>query len=203
MSDRWIVEAAEIASQHAFLPVDRYSPDTGITWTDDFQKAAVCAAWDLLEYSRIDSMGTGTGDAFTDAIRWLAEAAEKYGFRHGSSPHSVPPDSPFDMPYLWESPVVVESWPLGTWPPAQHLRLHYLADMGSGWVCRDCGVGLIDVCRNDDIITDSTGRRIVRPDTTKRLPTRDHEVPQAMAGSHGPENLALVCQSCNSRKGAA
>lgn len=205
--NRWIVEAAEIAAERVhtgttFILGEGTADRPMMVWDDGayFYRLIQIHAWELLQYARIHSFGTGTEDAFTDSVRWLAEVAENYGFRHGGEPHSMPPEPEAD-PGL--SPIYVESWPLGAWPPAPHLRLHYLADIGHGWCCRDCGMGLVDVCRDDDIVTDTNGRRLLRPGTQKRLPTRDHTVPQAMGGSHGPENLALVCGPCNSRKGAA
>lgn len=92
---------------------------------------------------------------------------------------------------------------VGGWPSTRHLRLHYLADRQGGWKCRDCGVGLVDVCSGADMLTDNQGGRYVAPESGKQLPTIDHEVPQSLGGSDLPENLALVCRPCNSRKGAA
>lgn len=101
------------------------------------------------------------------------------------------------------APTIEELLPAGQWPTTAHLRLHYLADIGNGWFCRDCGIGLIDVCRDDDTVSDSEGRRVIRPGCNKRLPTRDHRIPQQLNGSNGPDNLDLVCRPCNSSKGAA
>ena len=90
-----------------------------------------------------------------------------------------------------------------TWPSTQHLRLHYLAELQGGWKCRDCGVGLVDVCSDTDMVMDKVGRRYVGQASGKRLPTIDHGVPQSLRGSNVPANLALVCRPCNSSKGAA
>lgn len=91
----------------------------------------------------------------------------------------------------------------GGWPKTQHLRLHWLADRDGGWHCQHCGVGLIDTCRNDDVTTGTDGKRVVKSDCTKRLPTLDHKIPRDLGGSNDSENIELVCRPCNSRKGAA
>lgn len=81
-----------------------------------------------------------------------------------------------------------------------HRKLHRLAERDGGWVCTYCKVGLIDVCSDDDMAFDAKGRRYLNPKSEKRMPTRDHIVPQSLGGSHGLPNLVLACQPCNSRK---
>lgn len=85
---------------------------------------------------------------------------------------------------------------------SKHEQLHRLALRDGGWACAYCGVGLIDVCSDEDMVYDHSGRRLVSPGSIKRLPTKDHLVPQSLGGSHALANLVLACRSCNSRKGA-
>lgn len=142
--------------------------------------AALAAAEHLLDTAA--AAGGIFGDQYEFAAYWLGEAMAARGVRT---------EAP-------AAPVRVKRA-----PTAAHRRLHRIADRRGGWVCRDCGVGLIDVCADDDIVTDTHGRRIVRPGCEKRLPTRDHEIPRQLDGSNRVENLALVCRPCNSRKGAS
>ena len=86
--------------------------------------------------------------------------------------------------------------------PHKHLRLHKVADRQGSWICHYCGVALVDVCSDADMVYDSHGKRMLAPGCTKRFPTLDHLVPQALGGSHAVKNLVLACQPCNSRKGA-
>lgn len=106
-----------------------------------------------------------------------------------------------EIEYPDASPVVLPD--VSGWPSVQHLRLHLLAERQGGWVCRDCRIGLVDVCSDDDMVTDPRGGRFVSPASGKALPTIDHEVPQSLGGSNLPVNLALVCRPCNSSKGAS
>lgn len=85
---------------------------------------------------------------------------------------------------------------------SQHRKVHRIADV-QGWACLYCGIELIDICSDDDVLLDVHGKRYANPDSGKRLPTIDHLLPRAMGGSNRPENLGLACQPCNSRKGAS
>lgn len=209
---RWVAAAGITAAQHMYRdPVDEIDVDSSLTpglpeadfWqegTNYFSKAITLAAWELLDNARVLSLGTGTNDAFTDAVRWLAETAEQYGFLDGGSPAAAPSNFAYD---LTDAGIRLPALPASGWPDGRHLRLHYLADIGHGWFCRDCGIGLIDACRDDDVVTDASGRRLVDPQSPKRLPTRDHDIPRQLGGSDGPGNLSLVCRPCNSSKGAS
>lgn len=86
--------------------------------------------------------------------------------------------------------------------PRQHLRVHKVAERQGSWTCAYCGIGLIDVCSDADIVVDDWGKRMIDPNSPRVLPTFDHLVPQALGGSHSLRNLVLACQSCNSSKGA-
>jgi hypothetical protein len=216
---RRVREASELAAQHVGMPVTLWENESGIDYSNHltgiYMQAVRRSAWQLMWDASYLCAGTGydfvgpeghlQSDSFADAIRWLAEVAHEYGILDGENPSlfqgKLPPTEP-----NWAGeppPQIEELLPAGQWPSTAHLRLHYLADIGNGWLCRDCGIGLIDVCRDGDTIRDASGRRIIRPGCGKRLPTRDHRIPQSLNGSDGPDNLDLVCRPCNSSKGAS
>jgi 5-methylcytosine-specific restriction endonuclease McrA len=84
--------------------------------------------------------------------------------------------------------------------PKRHAKLHRIADAHNGWTCHYCGIGLIDVCSDRDMLYDERGGRYIDPSCGKKPPTLDHVVPQALGGSHCEDNLVLACQPCNARK---
>lgn len=86
--------------------------------------------------------------------------------------------------------------------PGGHLKLHRIAERDGGWNCFHCGIGLIDLCTDDDIAYDHQGRRYVKPGSLRELATVDHQVPQSLNGSHQVRNLVLSCRSCNTSRGA-
>lgn len=145
-----------------------------------------------------------TADAFLQACRamgadkepfygglvWLAQAANRVG-----CPTRLPADFVRDPNGFGAG--------RSGWPVTSHLKLHWLGDRDGGWTCQICGAGLVDVCSDLDTIVASDGGRMIRPGSSKRLPTIDHKVPRNLGGSENAGNLQLVCQPCNSSKGAS
>lgn len=214
-----IADASRLAAQHVGMPVVLWDSPSGIDWSGHlvgpFMQDVRYAAYQFMfavfylnagtGYEFEDPTGFKTSDPLANAIRWLTEVAYEQGLLDGENPtHFGLPAPPLEPDWGVDPPEQVEALlPAGRWPSSTHLRLHYLADIGSGWKCRDCGVGLIDVCRDDDTVTDAAGRRMIRPGCGKRLPTRDHRIPRQLNGSNGPDNLDMVCRPCNSSKGAS
>lgn len=129
----------------------------------------------------------GCGVPTLDADGWVERAARRYG-------------APSDFP-TWNQPQA----PKNLNPekiPAGHLKLHRIAERDGGWHCAHCGIGLIDVCTDDDIEYDQKGHRYVKPGSHRVMATVDHQVPQSLNGSHQVRNLVLSCQPCNSSRGA-
>jgi hypothetical protein len=169
-------------------------------WCDAAQARIDAAADGLIRASA--ATGWGCGDPFEDAVRWLAEAAVRNGHSTTSDLSvavAVGAGTVSDAPAL--PPPTGRLAPKT--PTAQHRRMHRLADRDGGWICQACGVGLIDMCSNDDMVTDQFDRRMVRPDCPKRVGVIDHRVPIYLHGSNHDDNVHLTCEPCNSRKGAS
>ncbi len=132
----------------------------------------------------------GRREPFYGGLVWLADAADRVG-----CPTKLPADFVRDPNGFGAG--------RSGWPVTSHLKLHWLADRDGGWMCQFCGRGLVDVCSNVDMVVASDGGRMIRPGSTKRLPTMDHKVPRNLGGSENAGNLHLVCQPCNSSKGAS
>lgn len=62
-----------------------------------------------------------------------------------------------------------------------------------GWVCPHCGRPML----RPDQMTPKQRRKMCND---KLYPTIDHIVPQNEGGDHTPDNLQLLCRSCNSSK---
>lgn len=76
---------------------------------------------------------------------------------------------------------------------AGHAALRAFVFARDGFVCLDCGDPAVNVPAQ------YTGRETVATARGSCL-VMDHVVSRRNGGSHGPENLRTLCDSCNARK---
>lgn len=134
---------------------------------------------DLLDAA--GELGYGSDDPFSNAVMWLEQARED---RPAVVRGAVKPKSN-DRRY------------------ARHRKLHRIADTHheGRWYCVHCGVGLVDVCADDDMVVTDSGRHLAES-KDGLLPTIEHLVPTALGGTNDLVNLRLSCRPCNVQKGA-